>query len=59
MSEENKVLDSVKSPLVSPNAKISLTKEELIVHFIRTEGLQDYVKSLFRRNKLEKMAPVS
>ena len=58
MSEEKTVQDSPKS-IASPNAKISLTKEELIVHFIRTEGLQDYVKGLFRRNKLEKMAPVS
>ena len=43
----------------TPNAKISLTKEEMIVHFIRSEGLYDYVKSLFKKNKLEKMAPVS
>lgn len=43
----------------TPNAKISLTKEEMIVHFIRSEGLHDYVKGLFKKNKLEKMTPVS
>ena len=51
--------DGQKKSIPSPNAKISLTKEEMIVHFIRTEGLQDYVKGLFKRNKLEKMAQVS
>ena len=43
----------------TPNAKIALTKQEMIVHFIRSEGLEEYVKSLFKRNKLEKMPPVS
>ena len=51
--------DGPRKSIPSPNAKISLTKEELIIHFIRTEGLQDYVKGLFKRNKLEKIAQVS